>query len=289
MKKLSCLLLALLLTLTPLAGGIVLPTAADDTAPKITPAPHAYAQGLAAWYAGEQNTRAGQNPESTVWEDLIGGYDMTVRTDAKTRFTAEGLALESSKQYFPQEVCGIVNGSAFTVEIRLGAFASVGDAYNTFMNSDNDNFALFRRNSNNVLEFKWAAVGAGQRPTVENGLTVLQDALVSITYEVGGEVVLYINGTRPRLHRRHGRGQSVHRARGQQGVPHHLPLPALLPPRPVRRGDPAQRRRGRLRRCEEALRAGRAGVAVQRHPQHPRATTPMPPSGRISPVSRTSR
>ena len=80
MKKLSCLLLALLLTLTPLAGGIVLPTAADDTAPKITPAPHAYAQGLAAWYAGEQNTRAGQNPESTVWEDLIGGYDMTVRT-----------------------------------------------------------------------------------------------------------------------------------------------------------------------------------------------------------------
>lgn len=104
MKKLSCLLLALLLTLTPLAGGIVLPTAADDTAPKITPAPHAYAQGLAAWYAGEQNTRAGQNPESTVWEDLIGGYDMTVRTDAKTHFTAEGLALESSKQYFPQEV-----------------------------------------------------------------------------------------------------------------------------------------------------------------------------------------
>lgn len=196
MKKLSCLLLALLLTLTPLAGGIVLPTAADDAAPKITPAPHAYAQGLAAWYAGEQNTRAGQNPESTVWEDLIGGYDMTVRTDAKTRFTAEGLALESSKQYFPQEVCGIVNGSAFTVEIRLGAFASVGDAYNTFMNSDNDNFALFRRNSNNVLEFKWAAVGAGQRPTVENGLSVLQDALVSITYEVGGEVVLYINGTR---------------------------------------------------------------------------------------------
>ena len=196
MKKLSCLLLALLLTLTPLAGGIVLPTAADDTAPKITPAPHAYAQGLAAWYAGEQNTRAGQNPESTVWEDLIGGYDMTVRTDAKTRFTAEGLALESSKQYFPQEVCGIVNGSAFTVEIRLGAFATIGDAYNTFMNSDNDNFALFRRNSNNVLEFKWAAVGAGQRPTVENGLAVLQDALVSITYEVGGEVVLYINGTR---------------------------------------------------------------------------------------------
>ena len=181
MKKLSCLLLALLLTLTPLAGGIVLPTAADDTAPKITPAPHAYAQGLAAWYAGEQNTRAGQNPESTVWEDLIGGYDMTVRTDAKTRFTAEGLALESSKQYFPQEVCGIVNGSAFTVEICLGAFTSIGDAYNTFMNSDNDNFALFRRNSNNVLEFKWAAVGAGQRPTVENGLAVLQDALVSIT------------------------------------------------------------------------------------------------------------
>ena len=62
MKKLSCLLLALLLTLTPLAGGIVLPTAADDTAPKITPAPHAYAQGLAAWYAGEQNTRAGPKP-----------------------------------------------------------------------------------------------------------------------------------------------------------------------------------------------------------------------------------
>lgn len=260
--------------------------------PRSPPRPHAYAQGLAAWYAGEQNTRAGQNPESTVWEDLIGGYDMTVRTDAKTRFTAEGLALESSKQYFPQEVCGIVNGSAFTVEIRLGAFASVGDAYNTFMNSDNDNFALFRRNSNNVLEFKWAAVGAGQRPIVENGLTVLQDALVSITYEVGGEVVLYINGTRAaardctaamgadnlfighvgnkafrttyRSLRFYRRALSAEEIRRNAAVDGYVDVKKLY--------------------VQDGLVSLYSGIR-----NTARATTPMPPSGRISPVSRTSR
>lgn len=196
MKKISCFLLALLLALAPFAGGIALPAAAENTESNVTSVPHAYAEGLAVWYSGDQNTRAGQNPDSTVWEDLAGGYDMAIQTDAKTYFTAEGLALDSARRYFPEEVLGIVNGDTFTVEIRLGAFTSIGNDYNTFMNSDNDNFALFRRNSNNVLEFKWAAVGAGQRPTVANGLSVLQNALVSITYEVGGEVVIYINGVR---------------------------------------------------------------------------------------------
>ena len=196
MKKTFCMLLALLLALLPLAsaGGIVLPAAADGT-PADSPA-DAYAEGLAVLYSGTQNTRAGQNTDSTVWEDLVGGHDMTIVTDEKNRFTEEGLALDSAKQYFPDEVRDLVNGNAFTVEILLGAFTSIGGDFNTFMNSDNDNFALFRRNSGDLLEFKWAAVPAAQRPTVTDGLYTLQNALVTITYEVGGEVVIYINGTR---------------------------------------------------------------------------------------------
>lgn len=196
MKKFSCILLALLLALSPLFGNLTLPAAADGDASAATATPHSYAPGLTAWYDGVQNTRAGHSNDSSVWEDLIGGQDFTVTTDDRTHFTDDGLALDSSRQYLPDGIRELVNGSEFTVEIRFGEFVSLGSAYNTVMNSDNDHFALFRRTANDILEFKWAGVAAGQRPTADNGLASLQNGLISITYEVGGEVVIYVNGER---------------------------------------------------------------------------------------------
>lgn len=194
MKRISSFLLALLLTVTPLLGGIALPAVAEDEPTSVEAATYSYAPGLAVWYDGVQNTRAGQNTDSNVWEDLIGDQDMTLTTNAKNHFTEEGFALDSSRQFFPQGVVDIVNGDAFTVEIRLGEFISLGANYNTFMNSSNDNFALFRRVSDDKLCFKWAAMAEGLRPKTDKALEKLQNALVTLTYQVDGEVAMYING-----------------------------------------------------------------------------------------------
>lgn len=194
MKRTFCLLLALLLTVTPLLGGFALPAVAEDEPTSVEAATYSYAPGLAVWYDGVQNTRAGQDTDSTVWEDLIGDKDMSLTTNDKNHFTEEGFALDSSRQFFPQGVVDIVNGDAFTVEIRMGEFISLGANYNTFMNSSNDNFALFRRLSDDNLCFKWAAVAEGLRPKTDKALERLQNALVTLTYQVDGEVAMYVNG-----------------------------------------------------------------------------------------------
>ena len=194
MKRLISLCLYLLLALSAVSGmALPLSVSAVDNAAG-TAIPNSYVPGLVAWYDGTQNTRAGEDTSSTVWEDLISGYDLPVTVNDKNYFTEEGFLLESQKNYFPDAIKELVNGEQFTVEIRFGTFISIGKDYNTFMNSDNDNFALFRRNSDNTIEFKFAANTASGRPKVADGLNKLQDALITITYRVGGDCTVYING-----------------------------------------------------------------------------------------------
>ncbi len=150
--------------------------------------------GLVAWYDGVENTRDGQNTEATVWEDRIGGYDLPVEHTGTNAFEETGFHVRSGMFSFPQGIVDTVNGQAFTVELKFSDFVSVGGSFNTFLNSANDNFALFRRNSNDVIEFKFAANAGSERPTVGDGLATLQNALVTVTYEVGGSTHLYING-----------------------------------------------------------------------------------------------
>ena len=150
--------------------------------------------GLVSLYSGIRNTRAGYNADAAVWEDLAGQQDITLNLNDKNYFTREGLRLNSQKHSFPQTIVNTVNGQAFTVEMSLGALTTLGHSFNTFINSTNDNFSLFRRVSNNVLEFKFAGNAAAERPTVQDGLEAFSGNLVAVTYEVGGKTVIYING-----------------------------------------------------------------------------------------------
>lgn len=179
--------LSLLLVLLMLAALCCVGVSAEPAHPYV-------ADGLVSLYSGTQNNRDGENTDATVWEDLVGTNDVTVGKTDTNYFTAEGYHLDTAQYNFPQGIVDTVNGNAFTVEILFGEFISKGGDFNTFLNSTNDNFALFRRNSNNMLEFKYAAVGGASRPTVAKGLETLQNALISITYAVGGDVIVYING-----------------------------------------------------------------------------------------------
>ena len=194
MKRIICLLLSLLMTVALVSVIFTVPTAAGeavDPQPEV-PVHNYISKGLYAWYSGEQNTREGLDTSATVWHDLIGGYDLTVGVNDKNYFTEEGLHVQSAKHMFTQDIVSVVNGDSFTVEIEFGDFVSIGGSFNTFMNSSNDNFALFRRNSENVIEWKFG--GGSIRPKVPNALENLPNHLITVTYEYGESVVMYVDG-----------------------------------------------------------------------------------------------
>ena len=182
-KRILSALLAAVMLMTTLLVGVIVPTAAEEKPTIIT-------DGLVSYYKGE-----GNSADATVWKDSVGNNDLPITKDDKNYFTDEGLRLEVAMHYFPQPIVDLINGQAFTVEITLGDFSSISTDYNTIMNSTNDNFALFRRGANDNLEFKWAAKPAANRPMVADGLALMDNGVISITYEVGGYVMLYVDGT----------------------------------------------------------------------------------------------
>ncbi|MBE6558983.1 MAG: hypothetical protein E7661_08280 [Ruminococcaceae bacterium] len=192
-KRFLCLILVLAMILPCMMGSVVTVTAADASEETAT-ADGYVTEGLVALYSGTQNTRAGHDTNASVWEDLVGGYDVTVTKNDKNYFTEDGLKVSAAQNYFPQAIVDTVNGDAFTVEISMADLVSTADAYSTIMNSTNDKFALFRRISEDVLEFKFSGNAASDRNKVQNCLALLQDALITVTYEVGGESIIYING-----------------------------------------------------------------------------------------------
>ena len=195
-KRMLSLLMAVLMVVSTLAG-FTISAAADEPDADSAEILHGYIRtGLFAWYSGEQNQREGQNNDASVWHDLVGGHDLTVKTDGNNYFTEEGLHVKTAKHYFDDDIVAVVNADSFTVEIEFGEFSSVGTTFNTFMNSSNDNFALFRRNGTDQIEFKHAGLPGDQRPKTGNALENLNNSLITITFEQGGTVKLFVNGER---------------------------------------------------------------------------------------------
>ena len=171
------------------------PETEPETEPEvIEPVEHDYvSEGLVAYYSGTQNDRDGHNKDSAVWEDLVGGHDMTITKNDTNYFTDAGLKTYNAKHKFPESVVNVVNGQAFTVEILFGDFVSKGADFNTFLNSSGDQVALFRRNSNNELELKFA-INSGARIKIKGCLDLLQNSLITLTFEQNGKACIYVNG-----------------------------------------------------------------------------------------------
>ncbi len=151
-----------------------------------SPIEHDYvADGLVSMYQGG---------EGTVWTDVIGANDVNLTIDDDNKLTADGLQVQGAQHYFPQPIVDLVNGQSFTVEILFGDFVCLGESFNTFMNSGNDNFALFRRTSTDQLEFKFSGNPGGERHKIDGAEALLPNSLITVTYTVGGDCVIYING-----------------------------------------------------------------------------------------------
>ncbi|MBQ9780274.1 MAG: hypothetical protein IJW00_04950 [Clostridia bacterium] len=171
------------------------PETEPETEPEvIEPVEHDYvSEGLVSYYSGSQSTRKGHDKDSTVWEDLVGGHDMTITKNDDNYFSDTGLRAKGAKHNFPDAIVDTVNGQAFTIEILLGDFVSVGTDFNTFINGSGDEIALFRRNSVDELELKFQ-INAGVRIKVKGCLELLQNSLITITYAQNDVVRIYVNG-----------------------------------------------------------------------------------------------
>lgn len=184
-NRILSLLLVTVMLVSTLLSGMMITTSAEEA----TPPPAYVTDGLVSLYVGADI------PDATVWEDSVGDNDLPLTKNDKNYLSSEGLYAEGAQHYFPQAIVDLVNGQAFTVEIALGDFTSIGTDFNTFMNSSNDNFALFRRNSNDNLEFKWAGKPGESRPKVGDGLSLIDNGVISITFEVGGSCCIYVDGS----------------------------------------------------------------------------------------------
>ena len=171
------------------------PETEPETEPEvIVPVEHDYvSEGLVSYYSGTQNDRDGHNKDSDKWEDLVGGHDMSITKNENNYFTDDGLKANGSKHKFPSAVVDVINGEAFTVELLLGDFVSLGKDFNTFLNSSGDQVALFRRNSYDELELKFA-INAGARIKIKGCLDLLQNSLITLTFEQNGKACIYVNG-----------------------------------------------------------------------------------------------
>lgn len=198
-KRALSFVLAVLMMVSTLLPVVVIPAvAADAKAEANEPAvAHNYvSNGLVALYSGTQNGRKEHNTAAKVWEDLVGNHDVNVSTSNGNGFTSEGYQHKSAQNFFPQEIVDVINGDAFTVEFHISGLTPQAPAYCTLFNSTNDNFALFRRNSSDELEFKFSGNTAASRNKIPGCQALLQDAVVTVTYEVNGESRIYINGER---------------------------------------------------------------------------------------------
>lgn len=149
---------------------------------------------LVSFYSYEYNNKIKQDLSSSVWNSLVGDSQINLTINSNNYFTSDGFLLNSTKQYFPSSDVNVINGNEFTFELLVSDLNPKGTDFNTFVNSNNDNFALFRRVSSDELEFKFAGVSQSARPIVKNASSILENALISITYKVSGNVKIYING-----------------------------------------------------------------------------------------------
>ena len=188
-KKLLALTLVAVLAIS--SALILTPAAEEGEAAYIS-------GGLVAWYDGVDNEANGtHNNDATVWQNKANPTEewaINLTPDADDHFTDEGFTVHDNRQFFPTSVLDVINGEAWTLEVSLGDFVGLGRSYHTFINCDNDNFSLFIRVDTGCLEFKYAGLTRDTRYEIPDGVELIKNSTITITYEPGGDMVTYING-----------------------------------------------------------------------------------------------
>lgn len=108
--------------------------------------------------------------------------------------------MENVPTYFPDAVVDVINGEAYTVEMVLGEVDFTASHWITLMCSDNDEFSLFVRQENDVLEYKYNDDNR-DRPEVADGGSLIKNSTLTITFDLTDPdaplCTVYVNGVAP--------------------------------------------------------------------------------------------
>ena len=153
---------------------------------------------LVVWYDASNNSNGLQDYETTVWKDLTGrGNHMTVKVDENNYWTDNAFHVDASTNYFPDAVLDVINGEEYTVEMVLGEVSFTATDWVTLMCSDNDEFSLFVRQENDVLEYKYNDNNR-DRPELADGGNLIQNSTLTIAFDMTDSenplCTIYVNG-----------------------------------------------------------------------------------------------
>ena len=153
---------------------------------------------LVVWYDASNNSNGVQDHEATVWKDLSGnGNHMTVKIDENNYWTDNAFHVDANPTYFPDAVLEVVNGEEYTVEMVLGDVSFTATDWVTLMCSDNDEFSLFVRQENDVLEYKYNDLNR-DRPELADGGNLIQNSTLTIAFDMTDPAeplcTIYVNG-----------------------------------------------------------------------------------------------
>jgi hypothetical protein len=154
--------------------------------------------GLVIWYDASNNSNGIQDHEATVWKDLTGnGNHMTVKIDDNNYWTDNAFHVTANPTYFPDGVLEIVNSDEYTIEMVLGEVSFEATDWVTLMCSDNDEFSLFVRQENDVLEYKYNDNNR-DRPEVADGGNLIKNSTLTIAFDMTDPAeplcTVYVNG-----------------------------------------------------------------------------------------------
>lgn len=190
MKKLFSLLISLAMIIACFAAFITVSSAANGQNQRLS----LYtSDGLAAMYLAELNTGNDYDAKSTEWRDVNGNADLTITVpnDEKNYFKDDYYQNTATRVMFPDQIRDIISSGEFTTEIVLGECEFTGTTWGTLLNCSNDQYSLFYRASDNSVFIKNTG---NQRPSFANAKEVVVNSTITVTFKVGGEVCLYLNG-----------------------------------------------------------------------------------------------
>lgn len=157
--------------------------------------------GLFALYEGKYNTLDGFD-DVDFWDDLSGNenhIDFVDNDGENVFFDADkGLYINGRDIFFPESIVEMINTNKYTVELKLSDLTLIGGDFATIINNHcsgnkgNDNFALFIRRSNGVVEFKNST---NSRPKADNGFDLINEHTITVTFDLEkGFCKLYSDG-----------------------------------------------------------------------------------------------
>ena len=148
-------------------------------------------ESLVSIYDGSMNTMKGHDVSSNVWQDLISRNYLSVANNSASSFSETAYMMAGDEACtFPENIKNMLNSKSFTMEFSIEDLAvGSGDSLNIFSTSAEE-IKMSYTKAEDALTVKLG----DKQLAVSDVADVLTNAVLSVTYENGGDAVLYVNG-----------------------------------------------------------------------------------------------